>query len=197
MGMTMWAINTGNFTYNQVGHAFVELWNNYGTHNTFSRWDTSDNQCTRFAYLDANNNVVYLNNNICDQDVISVDVELNAEYGLRNAKYNNFRRYGIYLDKSNWDYIVFSSGFRNNYWNGGQVDMGGSGTYNWYTSMSRSSSYGATYGANQLLPDTRYVCSGYSIKLWNAYRRSGDKYFDYTSITFPYPYSPTVIYNQM
>ena len=195
MGMTMWAADFGNFTYNQLGHAFVELWNNYGTHNTFSRWDFNDNDCIRYSYRDPYNNPVYLNNNTCDGDAITTDVELNQEYGLRNPKYNAFRKYGIYLDKSDWDNITFGSGHRNNYWNGQNVDMGGSGTYCYAcsgASQSRNSNYNATYGYT----DFYNVCSGYSIKLWNAYGGS-NRTFNFSSPWVIGNPTPATIYYQI
>jgi hypothetical protein len=208
MGMRMWAINQSyniwcggstdcSNSYNPVGHAFVELWNTYGvgTHNTFSRWNFDDgittsahnasNDCTN------NNNSV---NNICDKDAIIVDNEI--DLASNPSKYANFRKRSINLNKEIWDYIVFGSGFRNNYYNNQQVDIGGSGTYNWYTSFSRSESYPATYGSNQFPPDMRYVCSGYSIKLWNAYK-GNNAGFNSSSIWSPYPFIPAVIYDQM
>ena len=90
-----------------------------------------------------------------------------------------------YKDKQTWDYMTFSSGYRNNYWKErGKVDMGGSGTYQvicnslgtscWDSNVSRSRTesykfyYGILTGAN--IGNLSNVCSGYSAKLWNAYR---------------------------
>ena len=166
MGMTLWAINTGNFVYNFPGHAFIETWYAMGTHSTFSRWNFPDNTCGASGRP----------NDICDYDEITVDVETN----LGDSKYNVFRKLPTNLDKNVWDYINFSSGYRNNYWKDrGNVDIGGDGTYNVVCSgsgpslycynngsRSRSSNYFASYG----YPNLSNVCSGYSAKLWNAYR---------------------------
>jgi hypothetical protein len=97
-----------------------------------------------------------------------------------------------------WDYITFNSGHRNNYWKGNQVDIGGSGTYDWWwTSKSREYSFKATYGANQFPPDMRYVCSGYALKMWWAYRGFSDKNFSSSSYSSWYPFTPAVIYDQI
>ena len=208
MGMTMWAVNNsynGYFLgcfgqcsnlYNAVGHAFVELWNNSGTRNTFSRWGNND--------VDCNNNMTLTNNNICDYDAITVDTEIEIKDNyIRNTKYAAFRRYGIYMYKSDWDKLVFGSGFRDNYKNGVNVDIGGKGTYyydyqcvpngcwiaNTY-SMSRNSYYNAAYTLS--LPNSgsfRDICSSYSAKLWNAYSGS--------SINFGTFSTPSDIYNQI
>ena len=145
MGMTMWAAASGNFQYNLIGHAFVEFWNSYGTHNTFSRWPNADYDCASNYYN--NGTLVYsTNNNICDQDSITVDVEIEIKnQTIRNNKYSQFRTYGIYLTKSLWDSVVFGSGFRNNYYNGSNVDIGSTGTYNGFTSQSRNKYYLAQY----------------------------------------------------
>jgi hypothetical protein len=104
-----------------------------------------------------------------------------------------------------WDYLVFGSGYCNNYWKGSQVDIGGSGTYSWYNwweSKSRDAGYSAYYGIltgnNFFSP--QYVCSGYSIKLWNTYGGSV-KYFN-SSYGRPglidlISWSPAVIYYQL
>jgi hypothetical protein len=197
MGMSIWAIYTGNYTYNVVGHSFIELWNNYGTHNTFSRWDTNDdygadpnfsgnNKCSNYNGASVNN--------ICDQDAITVDTEIDLR--TNRAKYNNFRSYGIWLNKSDWDYITFGSGHRNNYWRGSKVDIGGSGTYSWYNwweSKSRDAGYVAGY--NYWVGE---VCSTYTARLWNAYRGSNKEiYYTGSPWTQLWTIAPTNIYSQL
>jgi hypothetical protein len=117
---------------------------------------------------------------MCDGDAITVDLEMNSGLGLGQNKYSQFRKNNTDVNKSNWDYIVFSSGFRNNYWNGGQVDMGGSGTYDNGNSKSRINGYTATYGYANL----SNVCSGYSIKLWNAYKPSWNTIYNKNNPTY-------------
>jgi hypothetical protein len=183
MGMTMWASDFGNWHYNLWGHAFVELWNGIGTHNTFSRWNTNDNNCSWI-----NSRV----NNMCDNDAITSDVEFDSSY---DPKYNVFRKYGIYINKIDWDYIVFGSGHRNNYWQGNQINLGGSGTYCYactITSRSRDPNFQASYGYSYLYD----VCSGYSIKLWNAYR-AGNRSFNFSSHWVVGNPSPATIYYQI
>jgi hypothetical protein len=98
-----------------------------------------------------------------------------------------------------WDYITFGSGHRNNYWKGSQVDIGAWGTYSWYNwweSKSRDINYIAGYYGGSLAN----VCSGYSIKLWNAYG-GNVKYFN-SSYGRPglidlISWSPAVIYYQI
>jgi hypothetical protein len=218
MGMSIWAVNQSNNilcgkfkiacsnSYNMPGHAFVELWSNYGTHNTFSRWDFDDGNrpvnSSPNAYLDCTSMGVpypsgYLRpNNICDKDAISVDVELD----LYGGDYGSFRRLGIWLGKADWDRLVFGSGYRNNFMNGVQTDIGGSGTYNTWGTFSHSRNANPTYKAKYGVFDFSNVCSGYAIKLWSAYR-GGNKSI---SAILPYPenitipaWSPDVIYRQL
>ncbi len=182
MGQTIWATYTGNFVYNLAGHAFVEYWNNYGAHNTFSRWPDSDYDC--------NNYNGYSTNNICDYDKLTVDVELDLK--TNPSKYNAFKKRSVGLTKSYWDYVVFGSGYRSNYaWWGTKVDLGGSGTYQGNISQSRNTNYQANYN----LFDLSTVCSGQSIKLWNtAYgyeNISSNWYYNWE------PMSPSSIYFQI
>jgi Ricin-type beta-trefoil lectin domain len=185
-GMTIWAIRSSNNLYgygnsnlnacqggacengfNGPGHAFVEFWNNYNggfaTQNTFSRWDFDDNDCQNI------NRVNLSNNNICDRDKITVDVEIDLKNNPN--KYSGFRRRGVYLNKAYYDYMVFGSGYRSNYRNGVRVDLGGDGTYSSNNvSQSRNTNYRANYGifSNGNFVNTSYVCSGQSLKLWNS-----------------------------
>ena len=185
-GMTIWAIRSSNNLYgygnsnlsacqggvcengfNGPGHAFVEFWNNYNggfaTQNTFSRWDFDDNDCQNI------NRTNVSNNNICDRDKITVDVEIDLKNNPN--KYSGFRRRGVYLNKAYYDYMVFGSGYRSNYRNGVKVDLGGDGTYSGNNvSQSRNTNYRANYGIfnNGNFVNTSYVCSGQSLKLWNS-----------------------------
>jgi Ricin-type beta-trefoil lectin domain len=182
MGMTMWATQTGNFSYNVVGHAFVEFWNNYGTHNSFSRWDPSnfDTDCGWYDITP---------NNMCENDAITVDKEFDRNY---DPKYSSFRKYAATVPKQMWDYIVFGSGFRSNFrYEGAQINLGGLGTYSGgNVSQSRNTYYNAQYGIAWNMFDLDNVCSGYAMKLWNAARTRNDiYYFDGTA------YGPTVIWN--
>ena len=176
MGMTIWSIkgsNNDNISgINGGGHSFVELWNNYGTHNTFSRWgnpsdyknDDCKNQYQTVSQI--NNDIRYLrSNNICDKDQISVDYYYERFDVLSGYIRNSYRNTWSGLSKSDWDYIVFGSGYRSNYkYNGQFMDLGGDGTYNYSTSMSRFNGYNAiwNYGGN--------MCSTYSLKLWRNFR---------------------------
>jgi Ricin-type beta-trefoil lectin domain len=207
-GMTIWAINQSLNQYfagcigacsngfNPVGHSFVELWNSNGTHNTFSRWNFNDNDC--------NNQNGWSLNNICDRDAITVDVEIDLKNNPTPTKYASFRKQGIYISKIEWDKLVFGSGFRDNYKNGLNYDIGGIGTYfNNYIclangcysagiySRSRDSNYYAQYTLSGNYFSLADICSSYSVKLWHAYRSGNGVYFGSTYII------PADIFNQI
>ena len=99
-----------------------------------------------------------------------------------------------FKDKNVWDYINFSSGYRNNYWKDrGNVDIGGSGTYAYNGFRSRSTTFKAFYGYG----DLSNVCSGYSAKLWNAYRPSYNSIYSKNNLLFSHNVSPLYLYNSI
>jgi hypothetical protein len=218
--MTAWAVRASLYpvwggyenNYNLVGHAFIEMWtSNYGTHNTFSRWNpvNFDYNCNNYPSNSKN-----LSNNICDYDAITVDFERDSLQDLQNSKYSKYRKLGYSIDKPTWDYIVFGSGYRSNYkFDSTYIDLGGDGTYTqvqynpstcyncWtYESRSRNQNYNANYSISFpfSLTNTDYVCSGQTAKMFNAFRNNNSSSSGAIStgwVNGAYPLSPNALYN--
>ena len=160
MGMSIWATGVGgNISSFLDGHAYMELWNNYGMHNTFGKWPSGDYVCFNGAR----------SNNICDYDAVNVDNPWEiAHYYNPVINGTNYYKKGTWswLSKNDWDYITFGSGYRSNYkYNGVFMDLGGWNTYYYNWSKSRDVNYPSryeTFGNN--------YCSTYALSFWRKFR---------------------------
>lgn len=179
-GMSIWSTNQGGIQSLPAtnGHTFIEMWNfyganygTYGTHNSFSKFGNS--AVDGFTSANCGNSWNSLNN-ICDYDNLFVNNsdEQNA-LALNNGGSSNmtgWRRSFAFMNKKDWDYLVFGSGYRSNKDNYGRnINLGGDGTY--YsngTSASRANGYASVYSST----GTNF-CTGYSLTLWKNFRSGG------------------------
>jgi hypothetical protein len=201
MGMSIWATGVGNVSGFTLfdGHAYIETWNNYGTHNTFSRWGNPtnyvDSDCGNSWYWDslANQWKTARLNNICDGDQISVDHPFEINFFRPNYTIgtSGYKGTWSYMNKSNWDYLVFGSGYRSNWYQNARLynnmDLGGQGTYTWYgSSCSRDVNCQAIWYAYA------NMCSTYSLKIWKNFRDNGS----YSGLDYV-PTFPSDIYDRI
>jgi hypothetical protein len=196
MGMTLNTTPVGTQSAQWFnGHVYIDLWNSFGTHNTFGKWPSESRWEDTCDY--------HGNNDICDKDDNQVNapwelIHLSAQsnpYGNSGNSY--FKNSNFYykktlssLSKPDWDYIVFGSGYRSNYkYDGTFIDLGGQGTYNYNASMSRFDGYPSRYD----LYGTNF-CSTYAMSFWRNFRssNSSDALRWYSGAV-----TPTGIYNAL
>ena len=116
-----------------------------------------------------------------------------------STRTNSWRSTWSLSNKQDWDYLAFGSGYRSNYFQNQNIDLGGAGTYELTTicnptgacnlfrlsSKSRSSNYVADYSISQ-----GYYCSSYSWKFWQSFRDNNSQNFWWLPVITPnYLYS--------